>query len=580
MRIADLETTLIKTTKILAGEVDVHLEGFAPRVEYNPVTKQAEKIYIPALPADLPKNLIPAIHGYIDHEVSHVMFSDNDDICDTTRSKLWHYVHNCIEDPRVNKAISDHYKGSGKNIKAGYDYLFSAPKDPTKDNPYDKDYVDGLDLSDPKKLAEFHLKYSSLWFAKRMGDQLSADKYDELDLDRFFEPLEKKMDPKKLNYLKDVKTPEDVRDLSNYYEGFFDEEAMKKMEPDKSKGGKGEPVDGKGTDPLKSLEEQLSERLKWEIEECVIKSKESIYWTNRFDKKYNKHEIVKNLLRHGNVNEFEEEAKTVSNYISKDLRRLLEERRRQYYIGGYKSGKLNTKKLYSVRTGNDRIFKKKNEIRAVHAAVSLLIDLSGSMSGPKVKVAMLSAYAFALCLEQLKIPYEVYGFCTDNGSHEMSTEWAKFKKENRPEVINKVVNSYSPEYIYAFKEFGENFDLVSKQGMTGCGQSGARMIQNEDSKHVKLALERLSARPEKVKALFVFSDGVPMFHTETGAQTRMSYDNLRYYADNAKDKYGVDIYSIGIVSESVSKFYQKYKIINNLAELPNALFDYLRKTFV
>jgi hypothetical protein len=587
MRIADLEATLIKTTKILAGEVDVHMEGFAPRVEYNPTTKQPEKIFIPSLPSDIPKNLVPAIHGYIDHEVSHVMFSEAEDICDTSKSKLWHYVHNCIEDPRVNRTMGEYYKGSQKNIKAGYDYLFADHKDPSKPNPYNRDYVDGLDLSDPKALAEFQMQYSSLWFAKKMGCPLSSDKYDELDLDRFYDDLESKMDPLKLNALKNIRDAADVRESSDYYEGFFSKEALEKMHPEKGK-GKSEGAKGKEegkpdpTAPPKTLEEQLAEKLKWEVEECIIKSEEGIYWTNRFDTKINKHDIANSIKPNvrTNVHEFEEEAKTVSNYIAKDLRRLLEERRRQYYVGGYKSGKLNTKKLYSVRMGNDRIFKKKNEIRAVNAAVSLLVDLSGSMIGDKVKVAMLSAYAFALVLEQIKIPYEVFGFCTANGSGEMMKEWEKFQRTTRPEIIKKVVNGFCPEQIYAFKEFGETFDLTSKTGMAGCGNSGIPMIQNEDSKHVKLALERLSKRPENVKALFVFSDGVPAFHVGNAGQQLLAYNNLKYYAANAKEKYGVDIYSIGIISESVSKFYPKYKIINKLPELPTALFDYLRKTFV
>lgn len=581
MNINELEATLTKTTKILAGEVDVHMEGFAPRVEYNPITKQAEKIFIPALPSDLPKNLVPAIHGYIDHEVSHVMFSDNDDICDTSKSELWHWIHNCIEDPRVNKAMSEHFRGSGKNIKAGYDYLFNAPSDKGP-SPYDKSYVDSLDASTDEKLAEIQMKYSPLWFAKRMGCPLSSDKYDELDLDRFFDPLEDKMDPKMLSDLKNVEDARDVKNLSNYYEGFFSKEALDKMKPKKDEKGKLSPASGTPEGkPFKSLEEELSEKLKWEIEKCVIKSKEGIYWTNRFDKKFTKHDIVNALAfrREVNVSDFEEKVKTVSNYISKDLRRLLEERRRRYYVGGYRSGKLNTKKLYSVRMGNDRIFKRKSEMRDVNAAVSLLIDLSGSMSGKKVMVAMQSAYAFALVLEQLRVPYEVYGFCTDNATPEMNREWVKFSKSANPAILNKVVNGFCPEYLYAFKEFHENFDLVSKTAMAGCGLSQSVMIQNEDSKHVKLALERLSARPERVKSLFVFSDGVPCFHTHTPEGRNRSYDNLKYYANNAKEKYGVNVFSIGIVSRSVENFYPKYRIVNELEELPTALFEHLRKTF-
>jgi cobaltochelatase CobT len=254
---------------------------------------------------------------------------------------------------------------------------------------------------------------------------------------------------------------------------------------------------------------------------------------------------------------------------------LLEERRRRYYIGGYKSGKLNSKSLFSVKCGNDRIFKKRNEVRDINAAVSLLIDMSGSMSGEKIHTAMQSAYAFAMTLQQLKVPYEIYGFVTENHNYEMEAEYKKFIKAN-PTVEPMVVNSNNPERIYAFKNFDENFDIVCKTAMTGAAGNGCNMIQNEDSKHVMLALKRLSVRPEKVKALFVFSDGMPAYHFY---DCKRSYDQLKFLADNAKFRYGVDCYSIGIQSECVSKFYKQYKVIKQITELPSSMFDFLRKVF-
>jgi hypothetical protein len=581
--IHQLQEALVRTTKVLAGKnLPVHLEGFQPRVEYDTVTKKPVRVFLPVVPDNAPPKLIDAIHGFIDHECSHVLFSDSEDITDTTKSKLWHFIHNCIEDPRVNKAMGGHFPGSRKNIKRSYDFIFNEMNADGKPSPYSKEYVEGLDLSDPEAKAKFQLTYAPLWFAGKMGDTLSREKFNELHLDMYYDDVLDKADPDMLRRLDGVDSALDVKELSDYWTEYFNEELHDKMNPSKGKGKDGEKSKGdmdKFIEDLKTTEDQLADKIEHELKDCVIESKEYIYWTDRFDKKLNKHDIVAEVQRNTrstlDIAGFEEKTKQVTNFMAKDLRRLLEDRRRRYYIGGYKSGKLNARSLFSVKCGNDRIFKKRNEVRDINAAVSLLVDMSGSMHNEKIYTAMQSAYAYAMTLQQLKVPYEIYGFVTENGNSEMRMGHAEFIKKN-PSVEPLIVNAQNPERIYAFKEFDGAFDINTKIAMTGAANNACQMIQNEDSKHVQLALKRLSVRPEKVKALFVFSDGMPAY---CFAHTKRSYDQLKFLADNAKSRYGVDVYSIGIQSECVSKFYKSYKVITEVSQLPGAMFEFLRKIF-
>jgi cobaltochelatase CobT len=607
MNVYDLQQVLIKTTRIIAGEdVKVYLEGFQPCVQYNKDTRKPEAIFIPTVTENTEPALIRAIHGFIDHECGHCHLSDGNDICDSSKDKLWHYLHNCIEDPRVNRGIAELFPGCAINIRNAYNFLFEGGlREKDKPNPYSREYVDSLDLSDPMALAKFHLGYASLFFAAKMGDELSGHKYNELDLDRFYGSLVDKMDAVKVAALKDVKTASDVRNLTDYFHSFFSQEAAKGMEQSLKIGkgkGKGERSDSddsseKGTpleieidaegralteeeieklmEGISTLEDQLAEKIKIKLKYSLKNSKGFFYWTDRFDVHLNKHEMIKKS-RSGagdHVAEFEDETKKVSNFLMKDLRRLLEERRRRYYTGGHKSGKLNSKSLFSVRCGNDRIFKKKNEIRDVNAACSLLIDMSGSMRGTKVKTAMQSAYAFAMVLQQLKIPFEVYGFSTSNGCAHMQRAYKKYLEEQGYDVDSRVVNANSPENYYAFKEFSEPFDIYSKKSMTIAGHGGLPMDQNEDSKHVMLSINRLAAREERVKALFVFSDGSPCFNGDSNR----SGTKLKQLTSEAKQKQGVDIYSFGIMDGSVDVFYDNAKTIMTLSDLPRALFEYLRK---
>lgn len=604
----NLKEALIKTTKILAGDdIPVYTEGFQPRVEFNTKTKKPVAIYIPTLPDDAPQKLISAIHGFIDHECSHLMFSSPDDICDTTKDKLWHFIHNCIDDPRVNHAMTEYYAGSGRNLRAAYDFVFNEPPPQGQPPLYDPEFVSKMVPKDDKELAELQLMYAPLWFSHKMKDGITSKKYNELGLDKFYKPLEDKMDKRWLDKLEQAKSTDDVRDLSDYYTKFFSQEAMSKMMPDKGdgeggegeeKGKPGKPQDGDGDgkpmtaeerraseemmNKLKSLEQQLQDRIQKLVIDVLVEAQEPIYWTDRFDEFITKDKITDHgrFRRdyrdyNGSLQAFEDSTKSATNYISKELRRILEERRRRYYVGGYKSGKLNSRALYSARLGNDRIFKKKNEVRDVNAAVSLLIDLSGSMSGKKVSVAMQSAYAFAMCLEQIKVPYEIYGFTTRSHDSEMYSAYDKYSRGVGKATLDKIVNINSPEMVFAFKQFNEAFDITSKQGMFKASNSGVGMIENEDSKHVVLAMKRLAVRPETVKALFVFSDGYPAY----GQPPQKSYNALKYHVENSKKKYGVDVYGIGICSDSVKKFYDRNVVVNNIEDLPTELFKMLRKVF-
>lgn len=587
MNIFQLRQALIKTAKIIAGKnVRVVMEGFAPKVVFDTRTRRLIEIHLPQVPEGATPDLIQAIQGYIDHECAHVLLSDHADICDTTKNKLWHYIHNSIDDVFINREIQKTFVGAADNIRSGYLFMYEGkwPRKPGEINAYDRGNMDEAIAAiplDPMQLPRLQFGMTQLFFASKMGDTLAGDKYDELDLDRIYQPLIDKADPAMVERLKNCKTTKDVRELTEYWSQFFSKEVAEEMlkGDGDGEGGRYVPSDGQIDNMMKefkSFEEQIANGIQSQVQKLMIESREGIYWTDRFDQFIDKETIAKNNYSKYATLElatFEEETKQASNYLAKDLRRLLEERRRRYYIGGYKSGKMNAKSLYSVRCGNDRIFKKKNEVRDINSAVSLVIDLSGSMQGEKVYIAMQSAYALAMVLEQLKVPYEIVGFSTSNPNRAMMQAYEEFVKGLNEDTKSKIINDGSPETIWVFKGFEESFDYTAKSAILAAAGSGVGMAQNEDSKHVKLALERLRARSEPVKALFVFSDGSPSF---CGNSVRNSANQLRYLAHNAKTAYGVDVYGIGIATDSVANYYPKNKVVRQISELPNVLFSFLK----
>lgn len=61
---------------------------------------------------------------------------------------------------------------------------------------------------------------------------------------------------------------------------------------------------------------------------------------------------------------------------------------------------------------DDRVFRKKEDHRAVNACVQQVIDLSGSMGGRKIQLALASAYTIADALDRINVPNIITGFTT------------------------------------------------------------------------------------------------------------------------------------------------------------------------
>lgn len=82
------------------------------------------------------------------------------------------------------------------------------------------------------------------------------------------------------------------------------------------------------------------------------------------------------------------------------------------YEGHKKRGKLDAKTLYRFRMGDIRLFKQKTEVRDTLTSFvfSLMIDISGSMAGPRMAHAARGLVLLAEVFEKMGIPYEVQTF--------------------------------------------------------------------------------------------------------------------------------------------------------------------------
>ncbi len=126
--------------------------------------------------------------------------------------------------------------------------------------------------------------------------------------------------------------------------------------------------------------------------------------------------------------------------------------------------------------------------------VGLVIDLSGSMRGAKVAAAQDVAFIMSQFCSELNIPLAIYG------------------------------HSYAGTVINRFKEFN-SYDGKELNRILSLTQAGTTKGGTRDGIALRLMAESLSRRPEKVKLLFVISDGMPEacdYTYRRGASSRCS----------------------------------------------------------
>lgn len=233
------------------------------------------------------------------------------------------------------------------------------------------------------------------------------------------------------------------------------------------------------------------------------------------------------------------------------LEKVLMSRKRNSKLSNMERGRFDVRKSYRLtKSISKNVFYKKHIGEDLNTAVSLLIDQSGSMNGSKITNARALAIAFSECLSKIQIPFEVSGFTTAN--------WGAGRVEGFD--FSRTITLK----IDIFKNFNDKYQAV--KGKLGMIKS---YKHNVDGEAIKLGVARLMERKEARKVMFVLSDGMP----EADMNNDMLNKNLMDEIANAR-KMGVEVYAIGIQTDSPLRFYGKENtvVVNDIKTLGNEFF--------
>jgi len=158
-------------------------------------------------------------------------------------------------------------------------------------------------------------------------------------------------------------------------------------------------------------------------------------------------------------------------YFRKKLSSILKDNRLARQGGTFRSGKLNTKKLYKWKCDDTKVFSRKVMRQHKDYNVVLVVDESSSMRGERALNATKTAVLLAEVLDYCGIPFSVIGFNSDLREYKKLNEpFTWVKKRNLESILPSVSGATSDAFAlnvarhHLENTVGENIVFVLTDG--------------------------------------------------------------------------------------------------------------------
>jgi len=244
----------------------------------------------------------------------------------------------------------------------------------------------------------------------------------------------------------------------------------------------------------------------------------------------------------------------VMDSLESDLRELFVQRRAQKWQSGYRTGKrIDIKrrmqeKAKGISAVESKAWQKRELPQEKDYAISLLVDLSGSMQGQKIQETFRAAIVLAEVLNRLSINTEILGF------NDRLYEYQPFGVDMGRDVRDRM---------------GGMLQEISDTSDTG------RARWNDDGWALAETSERLARQKASEKFIFVLSDGAP---EESPMHPRSKYELgavvKKIMEDSDQRLIGL---GIGPGTNHVEQFYPNSVANIGVREMSDKLADVIRE---
>lgn len=279
------------------------------------------------------------------------------------------------------------------------------------------------------------------------------------------------------------------------------------------------------------------------------------------------------------VERMEESIKSHIGSMMRDLAGAFQAQNRDFWLKGRRRGRLDVSSLHRLLADNDNVYKQLKKLRTDDVDVSLVIDQSGSMNGPKVYLAAQIGWALAEVLSRLGVRHEVITFTQldfDKARPEHKKIAKRLEDSGGRWGTSVTFSRIAPIYMYIMKDWHEGqFTVEHRRRFTALGEGMYPMGGNVDGESLLYALHRLMQQKGKGKAMIVLSDGNPV----SDGRVDLSRAHLGKVT-KLIESVGVNLIGIGIMDSSVMHYYKKYVVAKELEELPNVVIGKVKEALL
>lgn len=252
------------------------------------------------------------------------------------------------------------------------------------------------------------------------------------------------------------------------------------------------------------------------------------------------------------------EVKHEAGLLLRKLTSLLREDAYLRYGGHYRSGSLNTAKLWKQRLGVYRLFQRRIGGRDRQVAFTLMVDESASMKGQdKYEMATKTAILLGETLSQLDVPLEIIGFST--AEYEAQ---AAMKIGLLPAHEHRTTRCSALQHRI-YKRFDEPF-MITRARLAGIQPRN----NNWDEEHLLFAFRRIRTRPEERKVIIVISDGQPNGDAEYLIRTVETIERR-----------DCKVIGVGIGADFVKHIYPNAIVVSSFRQMALELLEVLMREF-
>lgn len=578
--------------------------------QHNKCETTGSTIYLPTLPDTAPKELFDAVQGHLDHEAAHVVFTDFK--CLPSLTPMVMLALNALEDPRIERKWAKMYPGAKGNFRRSQEWTLKKIFEEDSDG-----YCPWHNLTDLGKFMVASIVYitneadDTHWFIQRVDSAIMDDvrKHGHFFKDALVAEDTKSVIPlaKKLLAALQIDEDEEVPggSAAQNGEGEGDGSASGSIIAVKIDGSSSSSASADAADAVSVASNSTetsgdtnSTETSGDTDSAGCENSATVYKPD-YTKTPGDADVAVLEMREHLIEETKQAAAATDNYqiyttegdvvetmraksgdrsayrsfmqqalryvapMKRKMARSLLSRSEASWEVDKTRGKLNPRRIYQVPAGmSKRVFRQRIEAEEYDTAVIMMIDHSQSMSGARLRLAAQTAIVFGELLNQLKIPFAVYGFSTGAGANNGA------RKSQCPVNDRSIYSRWGDLWLGRYKNWDDSW--------VSAGPSMVNMERNSkyntyDGESLKVGAQLLLARPEKRKIMFWLNDGSPYPNHGDNKQ-----EHVRYAKDCAREVHKlVELFAIGINTNAVGDIYKNWVCVNSLETLPKTALSEL-----